>query len=253
MDVRQLLNPSEREALWRRLVKHPEQVFPDAEVRRELLESSVTHVLESRGRDGDSVLIAFLDGPEGKAEGGFVLVRPQPPYIFEALDGNDLLEPCDVVADLNADGMLEIVSLSTTEEDGFLIDELMVRAVSTTQERFFTVLFNRRRNKTSILQILKGQNYTEVQIALQGAGDGRLTIRPRGLPKGYWFWRVLTSDSCGSKIQIGPVEKGEFVVKASFDRSAQGGSFSGPGGSLQEGFISMSGAPTDAHWDAFSA
>jgi hypothetical protein len=253
--TRQLLEATTRQAAWEQLVNQAhEDSFEDADVRDWLLHATVSHVVACPQPQGDPMYAVFLDGPAEKPEGGFVLVHADGKRILTApCQGNNSLKPYDLIADINGDGIVEIVStalVSTGKET--TTRELTVFGATPSQEPLFTLFFDWHRETHSLLRLLFFKdNYEDVEASLNEKGVARPLVRPRHLAKETWFWRVTGAAARDYRIEVGPIERDRFEAKASFQWSARERRFTGPKGRVADKFLSFAGAVSDADWDDF--
>lgn len=255
--TKELLDATKRQSAWTNLVTNaPHETFEDEADRQDHLEATVSHVIECPQPQGSPMYAVFLNGPKNKPEGRFTFVEPDGKRIkTNPCDGNNMLESYETIADINGDGVIEIVSKTLIGDEATVkthsIDEITVFQVLPQEQPIFTLLFNWHRDCNSLLSIMFKDNYAEVQNSINGNGSTNTPIRPKNLGKDSWFWRVTGSAALGYKIEIGPVEKEMFVTKASFQWSAKDRRFEGPKGSIKAKFLSFDGEVSDSEWDDF--
>jgi len=256
--AKQLLDSTKRQSEWTNIVNcTPKDAFVDGEEAwQEHLDATVTHVIECPQPQGDPMYAVFLGGTEGKAQGWFALVAPEGKLIGHACDGNNVVEPTDIMADINADGVVEfvsnlpgqpVVSGGRTND----LDVLLVIPILTVQKPNFVVIFNRRPQRQSLLAAFMPDNYAEVQNWIHGRN--KMPVRPKHLGKDRWFWKLAAPHTARAEIQLGPLQKDQLAPKATFRWSEQQKNFVGPNGSPEEGFTSSSDGEWYSQVEAFCA
>jgi hypothetical protein len=253
--MKTLLDLGKRQSAWEQLVASaPEDTFDEWENRSEYANASVSHVIECPQAAGEPMYMVFLDGPEGKPEGWIALIEPDGKGIITGpFDGNNVVDPSYTVADINGDGIVEFVSFTGIGgADGSFTDELQVIPITPEQTPILTILFNgQRRRRDSLLSLFLRDNSEEVLTAMQGTTGSSCPVRPKHVPKGYWFWRVAGSALRGYRLELGPVVKGQFSVEASFSWAGNGAPVSGSMGGAGEAFLAHRGVIPEADYDAF--
>ena len=252
--MKALLDSGRRQSTWEKLVASvPEDTFCEGEPRSEYANASVSHVIECPQAAGEPMYMVFLDGPEGKPEGWFVLIDPEGKgMITGPFDGSNVADPFCTVADINGDGIIEFVSFGCIGgADGGFTDELQVIPITPEQAPLLTVLFNRRRGRNDFLTLFLRDNSEEVLTAMQGSTGSSCTVRPKHVPKKFWFWRVTGSALRGYTLELGPIVKGRFDVVTSFAWPGNGAPVSGSMGGAGEAFLAHRGVIPEADYDAF--
>jgi hypothetical protein len=253
--MNRLLDLGTRQATWEKLVASvPEQTFCEGESRSEYLSASVSHVIECPQRETEAMYMVFLDGPAGKPEGWFTLTEPGGKGMITApFDGNNVVEPYCTVADINGDGILEFVGITCVGEGELRLDELQVISITPEQTPVLTVLFNRRRGTDSLLSLFFRENSEEVLTAMKGTTESICAVRPKHIPKEYWFWRITGSKQSGQTLEMGPIMKGRFDVATSFTWAGNGMPLAGSMGGAGETYLACRGVMPEADFDAFCA
>jgi hypothetical protein len=248
-----LLDLGTRQATWEKLVASvPEQTFCEGAARSEYADAAVSHVIECPQPEGEPMYMVFLDGPKEKPEGWFTLIEPGGKGIITGpFDGNNVVDPYCTIADINGDGTLEFIGFTHVGEGDSFLDELQVIPITPEQTPLLTVLFNTRRSNDSLLSLIFRENSEEVLTAMKGTTESSVAVRPKHIPKRYWFWRITGAKRSGHTLELGPIVKGRFDVAASFTWAGNGTPFAGSMGGAGEPFLACRGVMPEEDLDAF--